>query len=70
MIREASYSMVNAKYTSTQNMNNKLQSLKRKTKLKFYQNIINYYDEKNIRRQSGTFQFEEDLFYKKSRMCQ
>ena len=41
-------------------MINKLQNLKGKTKLKFHQNISNYYDEMNIRRQSNTFQFEED----------
>ena len=41
-------------------MFNKLQSLKCKTKLKFYQNINNYYDKMNNRRQKGTFQFEED----------
>ena len=41
-------------------MNNKLQSLKEKIKLTFNQNISNYYDEMSYRRQSGTFQFEED----------
>ena len=35
-----------------------------KTKLNFYQNISNYYDEMNIRRQNGSFQFEEDHFSK------
>ena len=38
----------------------KLQQLKCKTKINFYQEIGNYYDEMNYRRQSGTFQFEED----------
>ena len=39
----------------------KIQSLKGKTKLNFYKNLSNYYDEMNIRRQNGNFQFEEDL---------
>ena len=38
-------------------MNNKLQQLKNKTKLKFYKNISNYYDNMNIR-------FHEDPFAK------
>ena len=42
----------------------KLQLLKIKIKLIFYKNITNYYDEMNIRRHSGTFQFEEDPFSK------
>ena len=46
-------------------MNSILQLLRRiKTKLKFHQNISNYYDEVNIRRQNGNFQFEEDPFSK------
>ena len=45
-------------------MNNKLQLVKCKTKLKIYKNIRNYYDEMNIRRQSGNFQFEEDPYSK------
>ena len=36
-------------------MIDKLKSLKGKTKLKFHQNINNYYDEMNNRRQNGTF---------------
>ena len=28
--------------------------------MKLYQNISNFYDEMNIRRQSGTFQLEKD----------
>ena len=35
-IREINYSIVNTKYNSTEDMNIKLQQLKRKTKLKFY----------------------------------
>ena len=45
-------------------MINKLQQLKGKAKLKLYKNISNYYNEMNIRRQTGTFQFEEDHFSK------
>ena len=37
--------MVNTKYNSTEDMINKLQQLKGKTKLKFYENISNYYVE-------------------------
>ena len=37
--------MVNTTYNTTEDMINKLQSLKGKTKLKFYKNISNYYIE-------------------------
>ena len=37
--------MVNTNYNSSEDMINKLQSLKGKTKLKFYKNISNYYTE-------------------------
>ena len=37
--------MVNTNYHSTEDMTKKLQELKRKTKLKFYRNISNYYIE-------------------------
>ena len=47
-------------YNSTQDIINNLQSLKGKTKLNFYQEISIYDDETNIRRQNGTFEFEED----------
>ena len=47
--------MVNTKYNSTEDMINKLQQLKGKTKLKFYKSIHNYYDNMNTR-------FNEDLF--------
>ena len=47
--------MVNITNISSQDMINKLQSVKRKTKLKFNQNISNYYNEMNSRRQSGFF---------------
>ena len=49
--------MVKTKYISTEEMINKLQQLKGKTKLKFYKNISNYYDSMNIR-------FDEDAFAK------
>ena len=47
--------MVNTKYISTEDMINKLQDLKGKTKLKFYKNISNYYDNMNIRMDEDTF---------------
>ena len=56
-IREINYSMANTTYNSTADMINNLQNLKGKLKLKFYRN---HYDERNIRRQSDNFQFEED----------
>ena len=56
--------MVNTTCNSAQDVIDKLQSLKGKTKLKFYQNISYYYDEMNIRRRSNTSQFEEDPFSK------
>ena len=47
--------MVNTTYNSTENMINKLQELKGKTKLKFYKNISNYYDKMNIRMDEDPF---------------
>ena len=44
-IREIYINMVNTRYNSTEDMINKLQSVKRKTKLKFYKKINNYYTE-------------------------
>ena len=44
-IREIYIKMVNTNYNSTEDMTNKLQSLKGKTKLKFYKNISDYYIE-------------------------
>ena len=41
--------IVNTTYNSTEDMTDKLQSLKGKTKLNFYKNIIKYYDNMNIR---------------------
>ena len=57
-IRKIYISMANT--NSTEDMNNKLQSLKYKTKLKFCKNISNYYDEMNTKK----FRFEEDPFAK------
>ena len=54
--------MVNGKLEATQNMINKLQHLKGKTKLKFIQSISKIYEEMNFRRVNKTFQFEEDPF--------
>ena len=42
----------------------KPQTLKGRTKMKFYQNISNYYDQMNYTRQTKTFQFEEEPFCK------
>ena len=43
-------------------MDDTLQELKGKTKLNFYQNLSNYFDEMTIR----NFKFEEDPFSKHS----
>ena len=50
--------MVNTNYNSTEDMINKLQELKGKTKLKFYKNINNYYTEMK----NKNFQTQRDLF--------
>ena len=47
--------MANGKHETTQDLIDKLQQLKGKTKLKFYQNKSKYYDEMKIRRQSEIF---------------
>ena len=44
-IREIWMNMVNTSYNSTEDMIDKLQELEGKTKLNFYKNISNYYDE-------------------------
>ena len=54
--------MANTTYNLTKDMNNKLQTLEGKPKLKFYQNISNYYDERNYRRESKKFQVEGNIF--------
>ena len=50
--------MVNINYNSTEDMINKIQELKGKTKLKFYKNISNYYTEMKNR----NFQTQRDPF--------
>ena len=52
--------MVNTTYSSSEDMINKLQSLKGKTKLKFYKNLSNYY----IEMKNKNFQTQEDPFAK------
>ena len=47
--------MVNTKYFSTQDMIDKLQQLKGKTKLNFCKNISKYYDNMNIRMDEDPF---------------
>ena len=47
--------MVNTNYNSTEDMINKLQELKGKTKLNFYKIIGNYYDNLNVRMDEDTF---------------
>ena len=59
-IREIWMSMVNTTYNPTEDMNNKLQSLKGKTKLKFYKIVSNYYNEMK----NKNFQTYQDLFSK------
>ena len=51
--------MANTNYNSTEDMINKLQELKGITKLKFYKNKSNYYDNMDIR-------MDEDPFAKKA----
>ena len=52
--------LVNTTYISTEGMIDKIKQLKGKTKLKFYKNISNYYDEKKRK----NFQTREDPSYK------
>ena len=54
--------MFNIKKNTTQDMINKLHQLKGKTKIKFHQHVSTFLDEINIRRQCGTFHFEEGTF--------
>ena len=62
-IRDIWMNMVNTKYNSTDDMINKLQQLKGKTKLKFYKNINNYYTEMK----NKNFQTEQDPFSKNAK---
>ena len=48
-------------------MTNKLQQLKSKKDLEFYQRIFKNYDKMNHRRQSGYFQMNGDRFAKNAR---
>ena len=62
-IREIYINMVNTNYNSIEDMINKLQQLKGKTKLKFYKNISNYY----IEMKNKNFQTNhQDLFSRKA----
>ena len=54
-IRDIWISMVNITYNTTQDMIDKLQQLKSKTRLKFFKNISTYYDNMNIN-------FDDDPF--------
>ena len=54
--------MVITPYNSTEDMTSKLQEIKGKLTLKFYENKRNYCHEMNIRRQNGNFQFGKNLF--------
>ena len=59
-IREIWMNMVNTTYNSTEDMIEKLQQLKDKTKLKIYKNITDYY----IEMKNRNFQTQEDPFSK------
>ena len=59
-IREIYINMVNTKYNTTEDMINKLQEIKGKTKLKIYKNISNYY----IEMKNKNFQTQQDPFSK------
>ena len=61
-IREIYINMVNTNYNSTEDMINKLQTLKGKTKLKFYKNIKNYYVE--MKNKNYQTQQDQDPFSK------
>ena len=52
--------MINTEYNTTEDMIDKLQQLKGKTKLKFYKIINNYYDETT----RTNFQTQQDPFAK------
>ena len=54
--RDIWMNMVNTTYNSTEDLIHKLQSLKGKTKLKFYKSLSNYYDEKK----HENFQTQQD----------
>ena len=54
---------INTIFKKSKEMTDKVRNLEGKTKFKIYQNVKNYYDEMNTR-QSGNFQFEEEIFFK------
>ena len=54
-IKEIYYAMAITNYNSTEEMINKLQELKGKTKLKFYKNKSNYYNNMDIRMDEDPF---------------
>ena len=56
--------MVIIKNNTKEDMINKLQAIKVRTKLKFQQSTSTYYNEVKYRRQNITFQFKEDPFAK------
>ena len=57
-IKEISFTIIDANYTTTEIMTNKLQELNGKS-LQLYQNVSNSFDEKIYRKRSNVFQFEE-----------
>ena len=61
-IKDIWMNMVNTTYNSREDMINKLQELKGKTKINFYKNINNYYNEMK----NKNFQTQQDLFSKNS----
>ena len=58
--REIWMNIVNTKYNTSEDLIDKLQQLKGKTKLKFYKNINNFYNEMKHR----NFKTQEDPFAK------
>ena len=53
------FSTTNTKFKTIEGLIEKLQSSGEKSKLKFHQNVSDYYDEMNYLRQINTFQLEE-----------
>ena len=61
------FSTVNTTLLTKDDMSDKLQKLKSKTKIKFIELHKITYDEKRYRRRSNTFHFEEDPFSKEAK---